>query len=461
MTLGPPGDPVLAVRPIGAYATSPGPGLRRVEGPARSRLPAAPAFGLRVTAGAVLLFALLLLSTLAPAQVKTPRDFSGDCSRSGCHDAFGKQKVVHSPVQQKSCDACHELTDEKKHKFKLTAEMPDVCTECHDDVTQDLKFQHGPLASGACTACHDPHASAHEKLLVSADNKLCLDCHEELGERLSESKLKHQPATESCRGCHRGHGGNNKMFLKTKVPELCTDCHDDIADLMEDAEVKHGAMTETNSCSLCHDPHASDKEHLLRRESMALCMSCHEKPVKTKDGKKVELAGLGDLLKNNPVRHGPIQQNDCLGCHGAVHGGDTRRLLSAAYPKEFYVPFKLEAYALCFKCHDSALVEEAESEETSFRNGEQNLHYLHVNKKTKGRRCSDCHDVHASKEPALIEESVPFGKGHWRLPIRFKQTKTGGSCAPGCHKPYRYDREQAVINVPRAKPPMPASPSKP
>jgi len=412
----------------------------------------------RIGAAAVLLLALAFLSAPTPAQVQTPRDFSGDCSRSGCHDAFGKKKVVHAPVEQKSCDACHELVDEKKHHFKLTAEMPDVCTECHDAVGENLKFKHGPMASGQCTACHDPHASAHPKLLSRAGNELCLDCHDELGERLSELKHKHQPAAEDCRGCHLAHGADNKMFLRGKLPDLCTDCHDGIADLLEDAKVKHAAMTEKNSCSVCHDPHASDAEHFLRKDPMALCMACHEKPVKTEDGKKVKLIGFGDLLKKNPVHHGPIQQNDCLGCHGAVHGGDFRRLLSAAYPVTFYAPFKVETYALCFKCHDSEMVEEAETEETSFRNGEQNLHYLHVNKKRKGRTCRDCHDVHASTKRALVVESVPFGRRGWRLPIKFEPTKTGGSCAPGCHKPYRYDREQPVVNVAPAKPPARPNP---
>jgi hypothetical protein len=39
----------------------------------------------------------------------------------------------------------------------------------------------------------------------------------------------------------------------------------------------------------------------------------------------------------------------------------------------------------------------------------------------------------------LIADSVPFGK--WSLPLKFVKTETGGSCAPGCHKPQSYDRK--------------------
>ena len=73
-----------------------------------------------------------------------------------------------------------------------------------------------------------------------------------------------------------------------------------------------------------------------------------------------------------------------------------------------------------------------------------NLHYLHVNKQDKGRTCRACHEVHASKRPAHIRESVPFGKNNWPLEINFTQHKDGGSCAPGCHKAQEYHRPASV-----------------
>jgi hypothetical protein len=54
--------------------------------------------------------------------------------------------------------------------------------------------------------------------------------------------------------------------------------------------------------------------------------------------------------------------------------------------------------------------------------------------------------VHASKSPHLLAQEVPFGQ--WQLPIGFHATENGGTCASGCHRVYRYDREEPVVNVP-------------
>jgi predicted CXXCH cytochrome family protein len=80
---------------------------------------------------------------------------------------------------------------------------------------------------------------------------------------------------------------------------------------------------------------------------------------------------------------------------------------------------------------------------TEFRNGNRNLHFVHVADTRKGRTCRTCHESHASTGKKLIsEEGMPFGD--WKVQIRFSQTATGGSCAPGCHRPFNYDREEPV-----------------
>jgi hypothetical protein len=78
---------------------------------------------------------------------------------------------------------------------------------------------------------------------------------------------------------------------------------------------------------------------------------------------------------------------------------------------------------------------------TSFRNGDRNLHYLHVNRKDKGRTCSTCHEMHGSNLPGQMAESVPFGQ--WTLPINYVKQSNGGSCGPGCHVHQSYDRGAA------------------
>ena len=94
--------------------------------------------------------------------------------------------------------------------------------------------------------------------------------------------------------------------------------------------------------------------------------------------------------------------------------------------------------SLCFQCHESTLVlEERTTTLTNFRDGDRNLHYLHVNSE-KGRSCRACHEVHASNLPFHMRVSVPYGESDWLLPINFAKTETGGTCTPGCHQTAAY-----------------------
>lgn len=425
----------------------------------------------------------------ATLHAQQTRDYSGDCTKSGCHDDFTESAVVHHPVKSASCDGCHELSDEQDHKFELTAEgselcfechdetegevvhqpfgggqcdachnphasatkgllsfdsIEELCAECHDEVTEDLKFLHGPVAAGACTTCHNAHASDHATLLQAPERQLCLGCHSRMNERLTDSKHVHSTVKDGCGSCHEAHGADNKMMLTASMPDLCYECHDDIADLVDEATVQHDAVTSGQACARCHDAHASQYDHILVGPSMELCLSCHDRELKGENGTIVNVA---QLLKDNPQHHGPIRDGECGACHTA-HGGDHFRLLSESYPSRFYAAFDEDRYALCFDCHEPDMMLDAETDElTGFRNGSQNLHFVHVNREPKGRSCRACHNVHASRGPKLVAESVPFGS--WNIPISFRATETGGSCDPGCHRAYRYDRENAVPNIPQ------------
>jgi len=110
-------------------------------------------------------------------------------------------------------------------------------------------------------------------------------------------------------------------------------------------------------------------------------------------------------------------------------------------PKEYYLNFKYESYAVCFDCHSSSLVNAENTLDTKFRNGDRNLHFVHVNK-NKGRNCINCHEVDKVGK-IVFSKKVPFGK-NWTLPVNVALTPTGGRCVVGCHKPKDYDREEAV-----------------
>jgi predicted CXXCH cytochrome family protein len=234
------------------------------------------------------------------------------------------------------------------------------------------------------------------------------------------------------------------MNLTLPNPALCLDCHTEIEDLLNDAPIQHEAVKGDKPCVRCHDPHAADYAHVTRKPSMELCLACHDKVFESGEG---TIKNIKAVLDENPDHHGPIREEDCSACHSEVHGGSHYQLLSGVYPPEFYAPYEEGRYEFCFECHEADLVKEARTDRlTNFRNGKTNLHFLHVNRR-KGRTCRACHATHASKKPFHITESVPFGKRGWPIPINFEKTDTGGSCLPGCHKKYVYDRVTPVVNI--------------
>ena len=362
-----------------------------------------------------------------------------------CHDEFSG-KVQHAPAAEGQCTACHDSHGSATDKLLTSSSIGELCAECHEELTEDLKFVHGPVAAGACTLCHNPHASDHPVLLPgSSTPDLCMKCHTAMQTRMTEKAYKHAPVEDDCVSCHNPHGAGNNMMLNDSPPGLCIECHDAIGEVMEDATVTHDALTTGKSCVDCHQAHASDVEHVLLKEPMDLCLSCHDKELESGEGKILNIART---LQENPSHHGPITDKNCSGCH-EVHGGKYFRMLLEEFPAGFYTPFEEAKYALCFTCHEPDLVLDEETDElTNFRNGEWNMHYLHVNRAVKGRTCRACHNAHASQRPKHITETVPFGE--WQLPVNFKQTAKGGTCQPGCHRAYGYDREKPVENVPKS-----------
>ncbi len=364
------------------------------------------------------------------------------CASTNCHGGFAKKTFVHGPLVEGACDACHEQADETKHVFEFAAQGAARCVDCHDETLESIKHLHGPVGAGDCTVCHDPHSSMHEKLLLKPAEQLCVACHTDRQEMIEDAEHVHEPAKAQCMACHKPHGGATAMMLTASVPELCLECHDDMADQLDDALVTHGVAVSGKACLSCHHAHESEIEKLLIVEPEKLCMSCHDKDIKLESR---TLPSMAVHLKDNLQHHGPVQEKDCMACHNP-HASGFVSLVASAYPQKFYASYDEEAYELCFACHDLEAFEESETDEaTQFRNGERNLHYLHVNKSGKGRSCRACHDVHATIQPHHIATSVPFGQ--WRIPLNYQTFENGGSCQPGCHKSYRYDREEPVENI--------------
>lgn len=357
-----------------------------------------------------------------------------------CHPVVGARTHEHVAVEESGCTACHD-PHKSDTRFLLTQpSVKDTCATCHDTPLE--KYAHGPFASGQCTVCHQPHEANAPNLLRQGDQPdQCFSCHTGVQVRLANSPFVHEPAKQKCTTCHDAHTSEYPYQLSAPLAESCFKCHEDMANRIKSEPVTHDAVFMGEGCANCHDPHAAAGPNLLSDRADHLCMKCHDKPIKANDGRTI--ADMSSAL-NRRFLHGPVRAGDCAACH-SVHGGENARLLVKRFPDTFYASFDLTNYALCFSCHsDDLVLAEKTDSLTGFRDGDRNLHYLHVNRDTKGRTCKTCHDIHGSDRPDHIASDVPFEGSQWAMPINFSKTDTGGSCSPGCHETKTYRRTPAV-----------------
>lgn len=338
-----------------------------------------------------------------------------------CHDNndyVGKQNV-HMPVKE-DCKNCHLPHDSDNARL---LNKDNVCVECHGTMVNG-KVVHPPVGDKDCTGCHSPHTSNETKLLSSPIPTLCFNCHDKAP---FTKKNIHPPVQEACTSCHLPHSSGYTKLLITKKEFLCNECHSEIISNFKKYKFSHPPVRD-GQCEACHVVHSSDAIKILKDMPVFLCSECHD---------------LGDTKTAKSI-HKPVENGKCADCHG-VHGGDIIKFLNEPFPAENYPPYSRQTYAFCFKCHNNDIARDPKTlTATNFRNGDKNLHYVHVNK-DKSRNCRFCHDPHLSSQEKLIKPSfVSFGS--WNIPINYTKNQNGGGCIVGCHKPFYYDRVKPVKN---------------
>ena len=357
----------------------------------------------------------------------------------GCHQPYPPGKQRHQDADD-NCGRCHDPHGGDERFFLKGGSPAALCLDCHAKVTVK-RPHHSQVEVGGCLSCHEMHHAAEKPLLRLPQNQVCLRCHDQIRKGLEEEQASvHKPVTEDCMQCHDPHGGVGEAFLKAELLELCRQCHADRLSQAFNAKFPHRAVLEGEHCINCHDPHFSRGRWLLKRPMRELCLSCHDRTYTLADGSV--LADVKAQVTESRYVHGPARQGSCNPCHDP-HGSDFPRLLKYDFPCAFYAPFDESRYELCFRCHDRQMVEEPLSSATRFRNGQRNLHFLHVNQQ-KGRTCRACHHEHASNNPLRIRETVPFGK--WTMTITYRKNPNGGTCQNACHTEYGYDRVDPIQN---------------
>jgi predicted CXXCH cytochrome family protein len=260
---------------------------------------------------------------------------------------------------------------------------------------------------------------------MASDSCVNASCHPDMG----KAKYVHEPVTDyECDACHIETGNNHPeekgaFEFAEKGPTLCLQCHDDPS-----KGNRHVHPPIQDDCTNCHNPHQGSQPKFLHKSLGALCLMCHDQ--------------IKKIIADATSAHEPVKEGECLNCH-VPHAGDHKPLLILNYPREGYTRYSDRKFALCFKCHESeAFTLRQTTGATNFRNGDRNLHFVHVNR-AKGRTCVNCHNVHGGAQAKLIhKESPPFGA--WNFPITITMTDTGATCFVGCHKEKSYDRGNKV-----------------
>ncbi len=415
-----------------------------------------------------------------------PVTFAQGCLTDECHGSLKRAKHIHPTSASGRCDLCH-AADAGDHTFAVAQDCSPRCLDCHE-VGADKPYQHSLLSGAGCTGCHDPHASPSAFLLrkegvaetcevcharaqglmmhepygeghcttchdphasdfpglmrdgTSLDN--CRTCHAELVATFESVQRSHLKIENTCLACHDGHASDYPGHLVGQAAELCLSCHEDIKQSIDTAIVAHDAVLSGERCLACHDPHASDRPMMLRDGQGQVCLECHAKSLVANDGRTIP--EMTSELTGRTFSHGPVKAGHCTACH-SVHGARQARLLKKASPVIPIGDFDIENYALCFTCHSPALALEQTTETaTRFRDGDVNLHYLHIHAGDRGRTCTSCHAVHGSNQPRDIAPLVRFEGSDWLMPIDFELTANGGSCASGCHARLGYSRSKRI-----------------
>lgn len=406
------------------------------------------------------------------------------CVSPQCHASYAAAPYVHGPVAKRACSACHS-PDVGEHHYPILRDKTATCTfchavagkaahqhkalqegclTCHNPHVSYAKFllrkgsvdaqcgschkipwkrhTHSILAMGSCTVCHESHESNYRSLLRGSDGpNQCLSCHQDLRRAIATAADVHKPVRDQCTGCHEPHASEYQAQLREPMYRSCLGCHKKVKDHVEHVAYPHGAIIAGEGCANCHAPHASAEPHLMNARMDRTCMQCHDRPVVANDGRKVP--SMARVLNESKYLHGPVKSGNCSACHDA-HGSNNPRLLTQTFSSSFYAPFDLRNFALCFGCHAKETVLAARTRVlTNFRDGDVNLHYVHVHRQEKGRTCKTCHEIHGSNLPKHMAAEVSFEGSSWPMPIRYEQTASGGRCAPGCHKPAAYDRLRA------------------
>lgn len=196
--------------------------------------------------------------------------------------------AVHRPEVEAACARCHRLEPPD-----AGAAASSFCATCHAEIMQ-RPVMHGPVQQGACLACHDAASTPARYAVRWPIQETCFGCHVDVKATMDRKAVRHGPAAAGrCTTCHDPHGTDQPYWLKLRAYDLCTNCHTEkrgerhvvVGFVYGDSHPLQGRphplkeRTEF-ACPSCHNPHAAQARFLWQFDVTtrdSLCRTCHQK----------------------------------------------------------------------------------------------------------------------------------------------------------------------------------------
>ena len=288
----------------------------------------------------------------------------------------------------------------------------------------DLAEAHAHLKGlSNCTKCH----TLGEKV----SNEKCLDCHLDIGIRISKSRgyhASHEVKGKGCTECHSDHHGRNFQMIRFDTDQFnhaltgynlleahervdCKTCHK--RENIADPKVKSKASTYlgldqkclschtdyhqgtlSSDCASCHDistfqpaskfNHQSSSFPLRGKHSTVDCILCHKKSVYNgKEMQKFKGLSFGKCTSCHKDVHANKFGQNCTQCHSEISFHQVKGMKSFNHSRTNYPLEGKHRTVSCAKCHKSG-----------------------YSKALRHKRCIDCHkDYH--NQQFLVQGKVP------------------------------------------------------
>ena len=298
-----------------------------------------------------------------------------------------------------------------------------------------------------CTLCHE--------LGKKVSDKLCLDCHKLLNNRIVENKEYHVSSEvrgKTCIACHSDHHGRNfriinwdtaafnhnltGYILKGKHAETnCKSCHkqSNIIDLkIKDKKFTYLGLT--TKCLSCHDDY-----HQKSLEND--CLKCHDfkifKPApgfdhqlsayplvgKHLDVKCIECHPMQKINDKESQLFKPLEYKSCVACHEDIHKGKFGKDCKKCHSEMSFRQIKglnsfdhsLTKYSLtgqhqfvmCKECHKSNYTDPLKYGRCM--DCHEDYHKADFTLTNKQSDCDDCHTTNGFKSSSFSIEQHQQG----------------------------------------------------